>query len=129
MIAALDKAERLERLYKVMVEEITDYAIILLDMDGTILTWNKGAERIKGYKKKEILGKNFSVFYTQEDQNAGIPQQMLEQAAREGRAKYIGTRVKKGGEQFWGSMLLTALHDEDGDVIGFTKLTREIGGY
>ena len=125
MTGELTKAERLERLHNQMIEEIQDYAIILLDIDGTILTWNKGAEAIKGYTEEEVLGKNFRIFYLPEDRKSGLPEQLLEMAKREGRARYTGRRLRKDGSTFWGSMLLTALHDEDNEVIGFTKLTRE----
>jgi PAS domain S-box-containing protein len=117
---------KLELLHKKMIQEISDYAVILLDIDGTILSWNKGAELLKGYKESEILGQNFNIFYLPQDRQAGLPEQVLEQARTEGRAKYIGQRVRKDGSIFWGSMLLTALHDDNGNVIGFTKLTREI---
>ncbi|RYG54815.1 MAG: PAS domain S-box protein [Chitinophagaceae bacterium] len=109
-----------------MIEEIMDYAIILLDTDGTILTWNKGAEQIKGYKELEILGQNFSIFYMPQDRQLGLPQQLLDQARREGRAKHIGRRVRRDGSTFFGSIVITAIHDESGNVIGFTKLTREL---
>jgi PAS domain S-box-containing protein len=125
-MTALDKVERLKLLHKKMIEEIMDYAIILLDIDGTILTWNKGAEKIKGYKQKEILGQNFNIFYMPLDRQAGLPEQLLDLARREGRARHIGRRVRKDGTTFWGSILITAIHDEDDDVIGFTKLTREL---
>src|SRR6187401_1443610 len=101
----LNKIERLELLHKKMIEEITDYAVILLDMDGTILSWNKGAEAIKGYKEAEILGQNFNIFYPPQDRQEGIPERVLEQARDEGRAKYIGQRIRKDGSLFWGSML------------------------
>lgn len=122
-----DKAERLQQLHKKMIEEIQDYAIILLDIDGTILTWNKGAEAIKGYKEKEILGQNFRLFYLPKDREAKLPEQLIDLATREGRARHIGKRVRKDGTTFWGSILITALHDDDGAVIGFTKLTKELG--
>ena len=109
-----------------MISEIQDYAIILMDLDGTILTWNIGAEKIKGYKAEEILGQNFRIFYMPQDRQAGLPEQLIEQAKKEGRARHIGRRVKKGGKIFWGSILITALHDDNGEVIGFTKLTSEI---
>jgi len=125
MTVELTKTERLRLLHKRMIEEIQDYAIILLDLDGTILTWNKGAETIKGYREEEILGQNFRIFYLPEDRKAGLPEQLLETAAREGRARYTGKRVRKDGTIFWGSMLLTAIHDDDGEVIGFTKLTKQ----
>ena len=109
-----------------MIAEIQDYAIILLDLDGTILSWNIGAERIKGYKEEEIIGQNFRIFYMPQDRQAGLPEQLINQAIKEGRARHIGRRVKKGGVIFWGSILITALHDEEGEVIGFTKLTSDV---
>ena len=120
------KAEILKQLHKRMIEEILDYAIILLDFDGTILTWNKGAEKIKGYKEKEILGQNFRIFYLPADRQALLPEDLINQAIKEGRARHIGRRVRKDGTTFWGSILITALHDDDGKVIGFTKLTKEL---
>jgi PAS domain S-box-containing protein len=124
----MGKKEVLEKLHEQMIAEIQDYAIILLDLDGTILTWNKGAEKIKGYKEAEILGQNFRLFYLPQDKDrqAGLPEQLIEQAKKEGRARHIGRRVKKGGGIFWGSILITALHDDNNEVIGFTKLTKEI---
>lgn len=122
----MDKKQILEKLHEKMIAEIKDYAIILLDLDGTILSWNEGAEKIKGYKEAEILGQNFRIFYMPQDRQAGLPEQLIEQATKEGRARHIGRRVKKGGVIFWGSILITALHDDDGEVIGFTKLTSEI---
>ena len=127
MVAAKNKTEILQQLHLKMIEEILDYAIILLDLDGTILTWNRGAESIKGYTEEEIIGQNFSIFYLPEDREAKLPEKILEMAKREGRARYTGLRKRKDGSTFWGSMVLTALHDEDNEVIGFTKLTREIG--
>ena len=120
--------ERLEDLHRKMIDEIQDYAIILLDLDGTILTWNQGAQMIKGYKAEEITGQNFCIFYLPEDRQAGLPQKLLALAAREGRAKHTGRRVRKDGTMFWGSILITALHDDDGLVVGFAKLTRELRG-
>lgn len=123
----MNKAERLQQLHKKMVEEIQDYAIVLLDIDGTILTWNKGAQAIKGYKESEILGQNFRLFYLPKDREARLPEQLIDLATREGRARHIGKRVRKDGTTFWGSILITALHDDNGAVIGFTKLTKELG--
>ena len=122
----MDKKEVLEKLHQQMIAEIQDYAIILLDIDGTILTWNIGAEKIKGYKESEILGQNFRIFYMPQDRQAGLPEQLIDLAKKEGRARHIGRRLKKDGTIFWGSILITALHDDNGDVIGFTKLTREL---
>ena len=123
------KVSILERLHKQMIAEIQDYAIILLDLDGTILSWNKGAENIKGYQPHEIIGQNFKLFYSPLDRQAGLPEQLINLAIKEGRARHIGKRVRKDGKTFWGSILITALHDEDGTVIGFTKLTKELSDY
>lgn len=122
----MDKKKILDKLHKRMIEEIQDYAIILLDIDGTILSWNIGAEKIKGYKEHEILGQNFRLFYMPQDRQAGLPEQLIELATKEGRARHIGRRLRKDGTIFWGSILITALHDDDGSVIGFTKLTKEV---
>ena len=122
----MDKRELLEKLHKQMIAEIQDYAIILMDIDGTILTWNAGAEKIKGYNEHEILGQNFRLFYMPQDRQAGLPEQLIDLAVKEGRARHIGRRLRKDGTIFWGSILITALHDDDGKVIGFTKLTREV---
>jgi PAS domain S-box-containing protein len=122
----MQKLEVLEQLHRKMIAEIQDYAIILMDLDGTILSWNIGAEKIKGYKAEEIIGQNFRLFYMPQDRQAGLPEQLIDLAKREGRARHIGRRLKKGGIIFWGSILITALHDDDGEVIGFTKLTSEI---
>ena len=128
MEISTEKRKKLEELHKRMTEEVQDYAIILLDVDGTILSWNKGVEKIKGYKEHEIIGQNFSIFYLPSDRQAGLPFQLLEQARREGRVKHIGRRVRKDGSVFWGSIVITALHDENNEVVGFIKLTRELHG-
>ena len=122
----MEKKALLEMLHKRMITEIQDYAIILLDIDGTILSWNAGAEKIKGYHEREILGQNFRIFYMPQDRQAGLPEQLIELAKREGRARHIGRRLRKDGSIFWGSILITALHDDNGEVIGFTKLTKEV---
>ena len=122
----MDKKNKLEQLHKKMIEEIQDYAIVLLDIDGTILTWNKGVERIKGYTAEEIIGQNFSIFYMPQDRQAQLPQRLLDHATKEGRARHIGRRVRKDGTLFWRSILITALHDDQNEVVGFTKLTREL---
>jgi|SRR6478735_4882465 len=122
----MEKKAVLEQLHNRMIEEIQDYAIILLDIDGTILSWNKGVEKIKGYKEHEILGQNFNIFYMPSDRQFKLPESLLELAKKEGRAKHIGRRVRRDGTTFWGTILITALHDEEGETIGFTKLTREL---
>ncbi|HZH01672.1 MAG TPA: PAS domain S-box protein [Flavisolibacter sp.] len=125
----LEKRELLQKLHQRMITEIQDYAIILMDIDGTILSWNKGAENIKGYKESEIIGQNFRLFYMPQDREYNLPEQLIELAKREGRARHIGRRLRKDGTIFWGSILITALHDDDGQVIGFTKLTKELNDH
>ena len=125
-LGVIDKKEILEKLHRRMIEEIQDYAIILLDTDGTILSWNMGARQIKGYTESEIIGQNFRIFYLPQDRQAGLPEQLIDLAKKEGRARHIGRRLRKDGSIFWGSILITALHDDNGDIIGFTKLTREL---
>jgi PAS domain S-box-containing protein len=122
----MQKKEQLETLHRKMISEIQDYAIILLDIDGTILSWNAGAEKIKGYKAEEIIGQNFRLFYMPQDRQENLPEKLIDLAKKEGRARHIGRRLRKDGSIFWGSILITALHDDDGQVIGFTKLTSEI---
>jgi PAS domain S-box-containing protein len=124
----VEKKELLSLLHRKMIEEIQDYAIILLDADGTILNWNKGVQKIKGYTESEIIGQNFRIFYLPADRQAKLPEQLLALASKEGRAKHIGRRIRKDGTTFWGSILITAIHDDVGRVIGFTKLTREVIG-
>src|SRR3954471_11907308 len=99
----MEKKELLAELHKKMIEEISDYAIILLDLDGTILSWNKGVEKIKGYKAEEIIGKNFREFYLPQDRRELLPERLLELATKEGRARHIGRRLRKDGTTFWGS--------------------------
>lgn len=122
----MDKKNQLEILHRQMIQEIQDYAIVLLDVDGTILSWNQGVEKIKGYKESQIVGQNFSIFYLPSDREHKLPQSLIDLARSEGRARHVGRRVRKDGSIFWGSILITALHDEEGEVIGFTKLTREL---
>lgn len=109
-----------------MVEEIDDYAILILDRDGYIENWNKGAERIKGYRFDEIVGQHFSVFYTDEGKKRRRPEQLIKEAVEQGVARNEGWRIRKGGTRFWGSIVLTSIHDNNGDVIGFTKVTRDL---
>jgi PAS domain S-box-containing protein len=111
-----------------IVESIGEYAIYMLDRDGHILTWNPGAERIKGYKADEVLGLNFSRFFTQEDQERGQPAELLRQAVVNERVEEEGWRVRKDGSRFWASIVLTAIHDSTGAVTGFAKVTRDVTG-
>ena len=115
-----------DEMYRQMIEQIEDYAIFLLDENGMIKTWNKGAQKIKGYTEEEILGKSFRWFYTPEDRAKKLPEALLEIAMRNGKSLDEGWRVRKDGTQIWASVHLTAIHDEDNRVIGFTKITRDL---
>jgi PAS domain S-box-containing protein len=121
-----EQLKRSEERYHKMVEEVEDYAIILLDKDGIIQNWNKGAEKIKGYKEEEIVGKSFSNFYLSSDSDSGLPQKILNDAREKGKALHEGWRMRKDGSIFWGSIVLTALHDNQQNIIGFSKVTRDL---
>jgi PAS domain S-box-containing protein len=121
-----DQLKSSEERYHKMVEEVEDYAIILLDKDGIIQNWNKGAEKIKGYSDEEIIGKSFYNFYLPEDRQSGLPQKLLAQARENGKAIHEGWRLRKDGSRFWGSIVLTAVHDKDNNIIGFSKVTRDL---
>jgi len=111
-------------LYRLLVESVRDYAIFGLDPTGHIISWNRGAQRFKGYTADEIIGKHFSIFYPPEDQ--GIPPMELEVAAREGRFEDEGWRVRKDGTRFWANVVITALRDSTGALVGFAKVTRDL---
>lgn len=121
-----EELRRSEERYHLMVEEVQDYAIILLDHQGVIQNWNKGAEKIKGYRPEEAVGKNFCMFYTMEDQKSGLPEKLIEEARIRGRANYEGWRLRKDGSIFWGHVVITALHNDKKEVIGFSKVTRDL---
>ena len=108
-----------------LVEAVEEYAIFMLDPDGTVATWNSGASRIKGYAPEEIIGKHFSVFYTDEEISAGKPQRELDQARAEGRARDEGWRVRKDRSRFWANVVITAVYDKNGRLEGFAKVTRD----
>ena len=112
--------------FRVLVDSIRDYAIVLLDPAGRVVSWNPGAERIKGYRPDEILGKDFSCFYTADSVQRGVPEQELKVAATEGRLEDEGWRVRKGGERFWASVIITPLRAKDGGLLGFGKVTRDL---
>ncbi|MBS0529729.1 MAG: PAS domain S-box protein, partial [Proteobacteria bacterium] len=114
-----------ERRFRLLVEGVIDYAIYMLDPDGIITNWNAGAERIKGYQAEEIIGRHFSMFYTREDQDAGIPSRSLETARRSGKFETEGWRVRKDGTTFLASVVIDAIY-EHGDLVGFAKITRDI---
>lgn len=114
-----------ERYYR-MIDEVEDYAIFMLDKEGFIQNWNKGAEKIKGYTEAEIIGKNFEIFYVPEDREKGIPRKLLQKAEKNGKALSEGWRMRKNGTLIWASILITALHDDQGNVVGFSKVTRDL---
>jgi PAS domain S-box-containing protein len=116
---------RSEQRFQLFVEAVRDYAIFMLDPEGHVATWNRGAERIKGYKASEIIGSHFSRFYPEQDLQAGKPQWELKVAAKEGRFEDEGWRIRKDGSRFWANVIITAVHDETGKLIGFGKVTRD----
>jgi PAS domain S-box-containing protein len=112
--------------FRLLVEGIQDYAIFLLDRTGHIASWNAGARRIKGYEADEIIGKHFSVFYPQKALDEGLPAHELKEAARVGRFEDEGWRIRKDGTRFWANVIITALRDKNADLIGFSKVTRDL---
>lgn len=111
--------------FRLFVDAVQDYAIYVLDAEGHVASWNRGAQRIKGYSASEIIGKHFSCFFTEEDRQNGKPLQELQTAEREGQFEGEGWRVRKDGSQFWASLLLTAIKDDKGKLAGFAKITRD----
>jgi PAS domain S-box-containing protein len=115
-----------DRQFRILVQSVTDYAIYMLDPNGFISNWNAGAQRIKGYTPEEIIGQHFSKFYTDEDRATGEPQLALATALREGRYAKEAWRVRKNGERFWASVVLDPIRADDGTILGFAKVTRDI---
>ena len=120
------KLEETERRFRMLVEGVTDYALYMLDPTGLVINWNPGAERIKGYTRAEIIGQHFSRFYTEPDLEKGVPVEALATASRTGKFEAEGWRVRKDGTQFWASVVINALRDSDGNLIGFAKITRDL---
>jgi PAS domain S-box-containing protein len=115
-----------DEVFRLLVESVKDYAIFLLDPTGRVVSWNQGAERIKGYKANEIIGQHFSRFYPKEAQESKWPDRELEIAGKEGRFSDEGLRVRKDGSTFWAHVVITALCDETGGLRGFSKVTRDL---
>ena len=115
-----------EERFRLLVEGVVDYAVFMLDPEGVVSSWNAGAQRIKGYAPDEIVGKHFSRFYTEEDREAGKPWEVLASARRDGRVEHEGWRLKKDGTRFWARVVLTALHDPEGQLRGFAKVTQDL---
>lgn len=115
-----------DSLYRLLVESVVDYAIFLLDPQGNVASWNEGAQRINGYQRDEIVGRHFSTFYTAEDKARHKPEWELETATREGRVEDEAWRVRKDGSLLWANVVITALRDESGTLVGFAKVTRDL---
>ncbi len=122
MLASLE----VERRFRMLVQGVTDYAIFMLDPDGVVSNWNPGAQLIKGYSAEEIVGQHFSRFYTSEDVAARVPWKALETAVSQGRFTAEGWRQRKDGSRFWASVVIDPIRDEEGDLIGFAKVTRDL---
>ncbi len=112
--------------FRLLVQAVVDYAIYMLTPDGTVSTWNAGAQRIKGYDANEVVGRHFSIFYTPEARSAGEPYRVLAEARDRGRLEMEGWRVRKDGSRFWASVIIDVVRDDAGELIGFAKITRDI---
>ena len=121
-----DALRQSEQRFRLLVDAVQDYAIFMLDPEGIVASWNLGAERIKGYRRDEIVGRHFSHFFTEEDRAAGKPWEELAAARRTGRAEVEGWRVKKNGERFWARVVLTAVQDDEGRPRGYAKVTQDL---
>ena len=115
-----------ERQFRLLVSAVTDYAIYMLDPNGIVVSWNAGAEKIKGYGADEIIGTHFSKFYTEDDRAAGKPARALYTSTHEGRFEGEGLRLRKDGTQFWANVVIDPIRDEKGQLVGFAKITRDI---
>ncbi|MEM6162518.1 EAL domain-containing protein [Erwinia sp. P6884] len=114
-----------EQKFRLLVEGVTDYAIYMLDPEGHVVNWNEGARRNKGYTAEEIVGKHFSCFYSREDRQAKLPENNLKTAYQTGRFEEQGWRIRKDGSAFWAHVVIDAVHDDDGKLIGYAKITRD----
>src|SRR5690606_37409238 len=115
-----------QAIYRLLIEGITDYAIFMIDPTGIVTSWNPGAERIKGYKTEEILGKHFSVFYPTDERNRGKTEHELSVALAEGRFEEEGWRVRKDGSKFWANVIISPMRDAHDQLLGFSKITRDL---
>jgi len=121
-----ERLRRSEETFRLLVASVKEYAIFVLDPEGRVATWNAGAQRIKGYAPEEIIGQHFSKFYPEVDVLAGKPAWELEEAQRNGSVEDEGWRIRKDGTQFWANVVITAIHDDKGELRGFTKVTRDV---
>ena len=115
-----------QEIFQILVRTVRDYAIIVLDPAGNVISWNEGAERITGYHADEILGKSFTIFYPEERVAEGFPQHELDIASRDGRFEDENWRIRKDGSRYWANVVITALQNADGVPIGFAKVTRDL---
>ncbi|MDN4055471.1 PAS domain S-box protein [Massilia sp. YIM B02763] len=121
-----DALRESEQRFRLLVQGVTDYAIYMLSPQGTVTNWNQGAERIKGYAQHEIVGQHFSRFYTDVDREGGLPQRALSTAAETGRFEAEGWRMRKDGSRFWAHVVIDAIRGDDGELLGFAKITRDL---
>ena len=125
-MAAQEALRESERQFRLLVENLTDYALFMLDPNGIVTSWNAGAQRIKGYSGNDIIGQHFSRFYTERDRAAGLPARALNTAVQDGRYEAEGWRVRKDGSLFWANVVIDRIRDERGRLVGFAKITRDI---
>jgi PAS domain S-box-containing protein len=123
---ALEALRQSEQRFRLLVESVVDYSLFMIDREGIVRNWNPGAQRTQGYTADEIVGRHFSVFYTDEDRKAGLPARALQTAVETGKYEAEGWRVRKDGTRFWASIVIDAIRDEQGTAIGFAKITRDI---
>jgi PAS domain S-box-containing protein len=109
-----------------MIEGVEDYAILFLDTTGTILNWNKGVEKIKGYQRQEIIGQSIAIFYLPQDREARLPEKLLALTRKEGKTNFIGQRIRKNGTPLLCNISLTAIFNDDRSLAGYTKIVREL---
>ncbi|AXB78419.1 PAS domain-containing sensor histidine kinase [Novosphingobium sp. P6W] len=121
-----EELRRSEERFRLLVQSVTDYAIYMLDPDGLVTSWNAGAERFKGYRAEEIIGQHFSRFYLDEDRAAGVPARALSTALNAGRFEAEGWRLRKDGTKFWASVVIDPVRGDNGDLVGFAKITRDL---
>jgi PAS domain S-box-containing protein len=121
-----ERLQQSERIFGLFVASVEDYGIFMLEPDGRIATWNRGAQRIKGYTEEEALGRHFSMFYGRDDRERNHPAHELAIAARDGRYEEEGWRIRKDGNRFWAGVTITAVRDENGHLVGFGKVTRDL---
>ena len=112
--------------FQILVDGVREYAIFMIDLSGHVMSWNSGAARIKGYTSEEVVGQHFSIFYTEADRQKGIPDLALQRAAQDGKFENEGWRRRNDGSEFWASVVISPIYDEDGRPFAFAKITRDL---